>query len=203
MNPRIFHGELTPGEIGDSLIATFNRGNFLARRMVSGDRQLVQIISHPHSRSGGTTALTVLLDKVEDGVAIQIGKQSMLGVAASLGTSVLSIWRNPFNLIDRLDDLAQDFDSIQLSDQVWECIEDYAHLHGASFELSERLKRLICEYCFTANPVGEPACIACGAPLGRVQPKTCLNCGFVVRSDEPVCPQCGNPLPVVDRYSTS
>jgi RNase P subunit RPR2 len=195
MNQRIFHGDLSPQEIGDTLISSFNRGNFIARQVSSGSRQIVQIVSHPHSSSGGATSLTVILDKVEDGVAVQIGNQAMLGVAASLGSSLLSIWRNPFNLIDRLDDIAQDFDSIQLSDQVEECIEDYARLQGASFELSERLRRMMCEYCLTANPVGEPACIACGAPLGKVQPRTCLNCGFVVQSSETVCPQCGKLLP--------
>lgn len=196
MYQRIFHGDLSPQEIGDTLVANFNRGNFLARQIRAGEKQVIQIVSHPQSRAGGSTALTVMVDKVEDGVAVQIGKQAMLGVAASLGSSVLSIWRNPFNLIDRLDDLAQDFDNIQLSDQVWECIEGYARLQGATFELSERLRRLVCEYCSTANPVGEPSCIACGAPLGKVQPRTCLNCGFVVRSDETVCPQCGRQLPV-------
>src|SRR3990172_3321884 len=184
MNQRIFHGDLSPQEIGDALIASFNRGNLIARQMSSGDKQIVQIVSRPQYASGGPTSLTVILDKVDDGVAIQIGKQSLLGVAASLGSSMFSIWRNPFNLIDRLDDLAQDFDSLQLSDQVWETIEGVARLHGASFELSERLRRLECEYCGIANPVGEPACIACGAPLGNVQPRTCLNCGFVIRTKD-------------------
>jgi hypothetical protein len=195
MDTRIFHGDIKPQEIGEALTASFNRANFIARQVSSGEKQIVQIFSRPQSPSGGPTSITVMLEKVDDGVAVQIGKQSMLGVAASLGSSMLSIWRNPFNLISRLDDLAQDFDSIQLSDQVWECIEGYARLHGASFELSERLRRMICEYCLTANPVGEPACIACGAPLGRVQPTTCPNCGFVVKSNEDVCPQCGKALP--------
>jgi hypothetical protein len=194
MNQRVFHGDISPQELGEALVASFNRGNLIARMLSAGEKQIVQIVSRSQYSPGGPTSLTVILDKVEDGTAVQVGRQSLLGVAASLGTSMLSVWRNPINLIDRLDDLAQDFDSLQLSDRVWETIEGYARLHGATFELSERLRRITCEYCMTANPVGEPACLACGAPLGMVQPRTCPNCGFVVRTGELVCPQCGNQL---------
>jgi predicted amidophosphoribosyltransferase len=55
---------------------------------------------------------------------------------------------------------------------------------------------MVCEYCLTANPVGEPSCIACGAPLGEAQPRTCLNCGFVVRMNESICPNCKQPIRV-------
>ena len=70
-------------------------------------------------------------------------------------------------------------------------IEQAARASGASQELSERLKRVMCEYCRTANPVGQGACLACGAPLGESQPTTCPRCGFVVALDETSCPNCG------------
>jgi hypothetical protein len=195
MEHRIFHGELSPQEIGQALIAKFNRGNLMARQYGERDKVFVQIASPQFASSGGQTALTVNLNKIEDGVSVQIGEQAWLGVVASLGTTVLSVWRNPFNLIQRLDDVAQDIESIQLTDDIWETIEEVARLKGATFELSERLRRLTCEYCSTANPVGEPNCISCGAPLGLVQPTTCKNCGFVVKTQESTCPNCGHPLP--------
>lgn len=195
MEPKVFHGDLTPQEIGRALIARYNRGNLMARQYGERDKVIVQIASHQFASSGGQTALTVNLDKVEDGVAIQIGKQAWLGVVASLGTTVLSVWRNPFNLLQRLDDVAQDIENIQLTTDIWETIEEVARLKGATFELSERLRRLMCEYCLTANPVGEPNCISCGAPLGLVQPTTCKNCGFVIRTKESICPNCGYLLP--------
>jgi RNA polymerase subunit RPABC4/transcription elongation factor Spt4 len=136
----------------------------------------------------------VILQAVEDGVAVTIGSQAWLGVAASLGQTAIIALRNPINLMGRLDDLAQDIESLQLSDQVWEAVETVAHQAAASTELSQRLRRMVCEYCLTANPVGEPACIACGAPLGEVQPHTCLNCGFIVTTDEKICPNCRKPL---------
>ena len=194
MEPKVFHGDLSPQEIGRALIAKFNRGNLMARQYGERDKVIVQIASHQFASSGGQTALTVNLDKVEDGVAIQIGKQAWLGVVASLGTTVLSVWRNPFNLLQRLDDVAQDIENIQLTTDIWETVEEVARLKGATFELSERLRRLTCEYCLTANPVGESNCIACGAPLGLVQPTTCKNCGYVVSTQESICPNCGLPL---------
>lgn len=194
MDQRIFHGDLTADEVGRAIVAHFTRGNLIAQLFKSGDKVIVQVATHRMSTSGGQTALTVSLQPVEDGLAIQVGEQSWLGVAASLGTTIFSTWRNPFNLLGRLDDLAQDIENLQLSEQIWRVVENVARMKGASFELSERLRRLICAYCLTANPVGEPSCIACGAPLGPAQPKTCQNCGFVIKSGENICPNCGQPL---------
>ncbi len=64
--------------------------------------------------SGGQTALTVAVQTTEDGVIIEIGQQAWLGVAASIGHTALSALRNPFSLLGRLDDLAQDIENIQL-----------------------------------------------------------------------------------------
>jgi hypothetical protein len=196
MDTRIFHGDIIPNDFARILIARFNRGNLRAQQFGSGPRVVVQIASPNRPASGGQTAMTVNLEKVPDGVAVQVGKQSWLGVAASLGTTALWTWYNPWNILSRLDDLAQDIENLQLADDVWSAIEQYARAAGASFELSERLRRLVCEYCNTANPVGESSCIACGAPLGSVQPGTCQNCGFVLTKGDSICPNCGKPVSV-------
>lgn len=190
MDVRIFHGPITPDDLAHSLIAHFNRGNFRVQRIGSGARVAVQIASQQNAMSGGPTALSVLLSKVDDGVSVQIGKQAWVGVAASLGWTALVALRNPWALLSRIDDLAQDVESLQLTDEVWLAIEASARAAGASFELSERLRRLECRYCSTANPTGEPHCIACGAPLGNIQPTTCRKCGFVLRHNEKRCPNC-------------
>jgi hypothetical protein len=194
MEPRIFHGNMRPDDIAQALMGEFNRGNLRAQKMGAGKQVIVQIATRERAQSGGQTALSVTLTQVEDGVAVQIGQQAWLGVAASLGETAFSLWRNPWNILGRLDDLAQDIENLQLSDQVWVVIENTARAMGASFELSERLRRLVCSYCQTANPVGESNCIACGAPLGAEQPRTCMNCGFVVKTNESVCPNCGKPV---------
>lgn len=175
-------------------MAEFNRGNMHAQTVGGQDKLAVQIATRAGSMSGGQTALTVTIQKTEDGIMVELGEQAWLGVAASLGQTAWSAFRNPFNLLSRLDDLAQDVENIQLGDRVWKLIDRVNATFGASRELSERFARLTCDYCGVANPVGEGACLACGAPLGDAQPTACSNCGFVVRGDEAVCPNCGQKL---------
>jgi hypothetical protein len=166
----------------------------MAQQVGNDAETIVQVTSRDYPTAGGKTALSITLRRVEDGVAVQIGKQAWLGLAASLGQTVLETMANPWRLLGRLDDLAQDVESLQLTERIWMIIESTANAHGATLELSERLRRLVCEYCLAANPVGESNCVACGAPLGRVQPRTCRNCGFVVRPDDTVCPNCKTRL---------
>lgn len=194
MDRRIFHGKVTAQDFGQVLVAHFSRGNLRAQQFSKKGKVIVQITTLARPISGGSTALTIYLEQVEDGVAVQVGEQAWLGIAASIGSTVLSLWRSPFNLIHRLDDIAQDVENIQISDQAWQVIENYARMRGATFELSERLRRMKCDYCDTANPVGESRCIACGAPLGDVQPETCPNCGYVIETGEKVCPNCNHIL---------
>lgn len=195
MNQKIFHGKITPQDFAQALLAEFHRGNLRVQQIGEGDKVAVQIATSESATSGGQTALSILLQKVEDGVAVQIGQQSWIGVATSLGLSALAALRNPWALLGRLDDIAQDVQSFQLTEEVWRVLEGTAQVFGASYELSQRLKRSVCAFCNTANPVGEPRCIACGAPLGDIQPRTCPNCGFVVKISESVCPNCKKVVP--------
>jgi hypothetical protein len=144
--------------------------------------------------SGGQTALTISLETVKDGVMVELGQQAWLGVAASLGQTALFALRNPFSLLGRLDDLAQDIESMQLNEKTWQVIDQVVANLGASYALSEKLARIACEYCGSANPLGEANCIACGAPLGDVHPTTCKNCGFVVSVEQLICPNCNTKL---------
>jgi RNA polymerase subunit RPABC4/transcription elongation factor Spt4 len=137
----------------------------------------------------------VHLDQIEDGVVVQMGEQAWLGLAASLGTTAVSALFRPLTILGRLDDIAQDVENIQLGDRIWRVIESSVDAVGASHALSERLSRLTCDYCGTANPVGQGACLACGAPLGDEQPRACNNCGFVVAPEAMKCPNCGTELP--------
>lgn len=192
---RIFHGDLRPSDLVRDIIAHFNRGSYRVQQIGRDPKIAVQIATHQFARSGGQTALTITIHKVEDGVSVQVGEQAWLGLAASLGVTALSAIRNPLSLLGRIDDLAQDIESLGLHEEVWEVIERAARQHGVGKALSERLQRYICPYCNTANPVGEGRCIACGAPLGDIQPQTCPNCGFVVRNLEHICPNCHAKLP--------
>jgi hypothetical protein len=192
---RIYHGNIKPSDLARSLIAHYNRGNFRVQQIGRDPKIVIQISTHQLSQSGGQTAITVAIHQVEDGVSVQVGKQAWLGVAASLGITALSALRNPLSLLGRLDDLAQDIESLNLDENIWQVIEILAQQLGLDKTLSDRLKRYVCPYCNTANPTAESRCIACGAPLGDIQPRTCTNCGFVVHSMESHCPNCQAPLP--------
>lgn len=194
MPQRIYHGNITNNDLARALIGQFSHGNLKVQQFGSGDNLVVQIATSPYAISGGKTALSISLQNVTDGVSVELSKQAWLGIAASLGISTIATIRNPMNLINRLDDIAQDIEYVQLVDNIWKAIDDTARALGSGFELSDRLNRYICDYCNTANPPGEPSCIACGAPLGDIQPITCKNCGYVVTKAEKVCPNCGKPI---------
>ena len=110
------------------------------------------------------------------------------------GETALRAIRNPFHSSGVLM-ILPDIESLQLSEEVWEVIERTLQQHGLGKDLSDRLKRYVCPYCNTANPPGESRCIACGAPLGDIQPIACLNCVFIVSSLDRIFPNCQNPLP--------
>lgn len=191
MERRILYGDIKPNDIAHALMGEFNRGNLQAQIVGHANKLAVQISTRMGARSGGQTALTITVRSIEDGVIIELGQQAWLGVAASLGHTALSALRNPFSLLGRLDDLAQDIEHLQLNENVWRTIERAASALGASNELSARLRRVACEYCETANPLGTGSCIACGAPLGDVHPTSCSNCGFAIKDNEMTCPNCG------------
>ena len=195
MEQRIFHGDLNPNDIAEALMAFFNRGN-LRTQTVGNERELrVQIATRPGASSGGETAVTVQIKKADDTIVVSVSEQAWYGVAASMGQTVIATLMNPWNLLGRLDDLAQDVESLQIHEKVWEVIDSVAKSHRSSTQIAERLQRLECLYCGTANPVGVGSCIGCGAPLGSIQPRTCATCGFVVLRGEKNCPSCGKLIP--------
>ncbi len=194
MEQRIFHGDFSTDDLAACLLVHFNRGNLAVDHYQTDDTTIVQIRTRENRSSGGDTALTFTFQKVTDGVSVQAGQQAWFGLAASLGISALTAMRNPLNLLHRLDDIAQDLESMQLTDEAWKVLNANAKAMGSGYELSARLHRVACEYCLTANPVGAASCMACGAPLGNAQPATCKNCGYVILSSETICPNCRKAL---------
>src|ERR1700690_2421462 len=99
MDRQIYHGNLNPSDIAQALLAEFNRGNLRAQILGQTDTLAVQIGTRLGAASGGQTALTVTIQKVTDGVMIQIVQQEWLGTATSLGWTVVAALQNPFSLI--------------------------------------------------------------------------------------------------------
>lgn len=194
MKTKIYHGELDAEEMAITLANFFNRGGLSAQSSVNGDTAFVQITSRHSRPSGGHTSLGVALARRGERIEASVGDQSVLGLAGSLGTSAFLAWLNPLNLLGRLDDIAADIENLTLEDRVWKLLDRMAANGGASTQLARRLQRMVCSYCNTANKVGEGRCVACGAPLGDVQPSGCPKCGFVVLAGEKICPNCGQKL---------
>jgi len=194
MQQRIYHGKIQPNDLARSLVAHFHRGNLRAQQIGSGDAIAVQIATTNRPSSGGQTALSISIQAMEDGISVKVGQQAWYGIAASLGVTAFTVLRNPLGIISRLDDIAQDIESLQLSEEVWKVIDSTTAAFNAGHEMSERLRRLVCDYCLTANPVGAGRCDACGAPLGILQPITCKRCGYVFSNEVKICTNCNNPL---------
>lgn len=191
MPQRIYHGNIRNTDLANAISSYFSRGNLKVQQYGNGESIIVQIATSPYAVSGGRTALSILLQNVEDGVSVEVSKQAWLGIAASLGVSTIAALHNPLSLLNRLDDIAQDIEYVQLADNVWSVIDSTAKSLGSGFELSDRLARYVCDYCNTPNPPGENSCIACGAPLGNIQPRSCPNCGYVISQNEVRCKNCG------------
>lgn len=191
MDEKIFYGEIQIEDIANALLAEFNQPPWQAQRYGDDGRRIaVQIASRPNLQSGGATALTLHLQKLSNGVMVQMGQQAWLNLAASVGTTILVALRNPWHLLSRLDDLAQDFESLQLRDHVWEVIESVCNSAGASHKIDAAIKQQRCEYCLTPNPTETSHCLACGAPLQIKTVTTCPHCGFIVQKNEVMCPNC-------------
>ena len=194
MSQRTYHGDIVPEDMAKALMAAFNQGNMRCQQIGGGDKLMVQIATREMAQSGGKAAMSVTIQAVEDGVNVVVGQQEWLGVAASLGQTALSTLMNPWNIINRLDDIAQDITSLTLEQKVWETVEKYAQATKATKEISERLSTLTCPYCNTANKVGASNCSNCGAPLGGAQPIACPNCGNVMPPKSKFCSNCGTAL---------
>jgi hypothetical protein len=191
---RTYHGAIEPKELANAVLAAFNQGNLRCQQIGQGDKLMLQIATRDYAQSGGKTAITVNIQKVQDGVTVATGEHEWLGVAASLGQTALAAIMNPWNILNRLDDLAQDINSLTLEQKVWEAIEKYASAHKATKLISDRLSTLNCPYCDTANKVAAGSCEGCGAPLGARQPVGCPKCGNVMPAKSAFCSNCGTAL---------
>jgi hypothetical protein len=194
MSERTYHGAIEPAQMASALIAAFNQGNMRCQQIGQGDRVMVQIATRENARSGGKAALSVTIQKHEDGVTVGVGTHEWLGVAASLGQTALSTLLNPWNIISRLDDIAQDITSLTLEQRAWEALEKYARTVGVTKTISERLSTVTCPYCNSANKVAAADCENCGAPLGEAQPNACPKCGHVMPPKSKFCANCGTAL---------
>ena len=190
MEQRTYHGDLSPDEIANVLLAQFNQGSFAAQRLSQGDRALVQVGTRDRHRRI-ENALTVTISKTPDGVNVAVGDQQVLGAAADLAQAGLGALFNPLSLLGNLGEIASDVSSFSLPQQVWETVDRYCKSAGGGLGGSPQTMMLTCSYCGVANPPGSSTCSGCGAGLGDVQPLYCPQCGQVAPHGAKFCSRCG------------
>jgi len=193
MEQRTYHGDLNPEDIAKALVAQFNQGSTVAHQFSQGERVVVQIGSRDR-RQGVENALTVSLSKTRDGVNVGVGEQRWLDAATDLAQAGLGALFNPVSLISNLGEIVRDVSSFSLPEQVWKTIESYCDSVGAGLGGSLEQSNITCGYCGVLNEPGAPRCIACGAPMGNLQPIHCHVCGLSAPYNAKTCKRCGAKL---------
>lgn len=190
MITKTYYGKFQVNHFLNFLAATFRDQNLDVNVSNHGKRNVVRFVSSRGAKSGGQFALNLILTEFEGGVRIDIGTPEGLGVAASLGKTALFTLLNPYNLLVRLDDVAQDIENITLDQSLLKEIERYMRTNHLTLKLSSSLSKTVCEYCHSINDYGKSNCVSCGAPMGDTLLKTCPRCGFAMKNKLSRCPQC-------------
>ncbi len=195
MQRRTYRGPVEARNLAEALVTRFNVGHLIAQASGSDDHILVQIAAREREWGGQTrAALTVSIVQHEHAVEISIGEHQWLGPAADLLQAGLRGWFRPMSLLGELAEIADDVQTLQLPQQVWEAVEHYIESVGAKLGLAEEHRMVACPFCGVGNPVGVGQCSACGGSLVDVQPKACSECGKLSPAAAAFCSRCGAKL---------
>jgi DNA-directed RNA polymerase subunit RPC12/RpoP len=191
---RTYWGKISAQGLAQALVGHFDTAETRAQMVGDENRILVQIANRQVQAGDPSTALTVGIVQDEDSVTVTVGQQRWLGIAADLAKTGLLALINPWTLVQELDDVARNVDWLGLRQQLWDVIGQYCQSAGGSLGLPPDLRQVACPYCGVGNPIGQPKCSACGAPLGDYQPVTCPQCGYLLPYNKRFCTRCGASL---------
>ena len=165
----------------------------MAQASGESDHVIVQIAARERDwRGRARSALTVSIVESKDAVEVSLGEHQWLGPAADIVEAGLRGWFRPLSLLGEIADIADDIQTLQLPQQVWEAVEHYVESVGAKLGLAEEERMVACPFCGVGNPVGEGQCSACSASLASVQPKACPQCGKLSSASATFCSRCGS-----------
>jgi len=188
---RTYWGGISAQSLARSLVEHFNTPDTRAQMVGDPSRILVQIGNRPREFGDPTTALTVGIVQDEESITVTMGQQKWIGIAADLAKTGIMALINPWYLLNELDDVARNMDWLGLREQVWQAIDGYCQAVGGSLGVPPELRQVVCPYCGVGNPIGQPKCTACAAPLGDYQPTTCPKCGYLLPYTKRFCTRCG------------
>jgi hypothetical protein len=195
MQRRTYRGPITARGLAQALVTRFTAGSLQAHASGPDDHVIVQIVAleREWSRSA-RSALTISIVQHEDAVEVSLGEHQWLGPAADIVQTGLRGWFRPMTLLGEIAEIADDVQTLQLPEQVWEAVDHYVESVGAKLGLAEDDRMVACPFCGVGNAVGEPQCSACGASLVEAQPKSCSSCGKLMPPSAAFCSRCGTPL---------
>jgi hypothetical protein len=173
----------------------FNMGHLIAQSAGTDEQMIVQIAERERNWEDDVRpVLTITIVQHEEAVDVTMGQQQWLGPAADLLQAGVKGWLNPLSLISEISEIAEDIQTLQLPQQVWESIDQYARSAGARLGLAQEDRMVTCPFCGIGNPVGVGQCKSCGGSLASVQPKACPKCGQLSPYSAVFCNRCGAHL---------
>lgn len=192
---RTYPGKIDPTTLAQMLVTSFTTD--LARaQWFRGERgsAVVQIQTLRREATDPSTALTIYITPLPEGVTITMGEQDWLGVVADLARSSILTLLRPLSLLHEADNIARNVSRLQLRQQVWDAIDAYCRKLGNQPASGKTLDVVVCPYCGRGNPVGQLECAGCKAPLAAYQPVRCARCGYLNEADAKRCARCGIPF---------
>jgi hypothetical protein len=138
MEQRVYHGDVSPGDLADFLVQHFDpRENLQAQKIGEGESLLVQIGRGDQPKEL-RHAVSVAITRAPDGaagIAVTLGQQQWLSptmatYAASMG--LISVLVTPWALFALLWPMSEMIGSRTLPGEIWESIDVYMASRGAT-----------------------------------------------------------------------
>lgn len=160
---RTYHWPARAEDVARALLSKLNDGHLRSEARQVGPGQIAVTIFSVEDDRGGQLrrVLSLTLIEREKTVQVTMDDLNVTGSAGDLLGAGLRAARNPLALIGRIDEIAEDIETLQTPKKVWEIIE--AYVANAQEPVDESV--VVCPYCRTASPRGTLACPACGASL--------------------------------------
>jgi hypothetical protein len=190
-NQRMFHGSITAAALADQLSARFNDRQHRSLVNQGNGTALAQI----GSKHG--TPVTVQIADIEGGVMVTMSRdRDWLDRIADAGEMIEHASSgNILSILAIVPDAIGELSKDNIAPALWDAINDICSLSQAlAGERNAPQNPKVCDYCQTANPSEEEACLACGAALPVDLPRICPKCGRGHLSDALFCQACGTRL---------
>ena len=221
MEQRIYRGTIDPDALAQHLLDTWDQGDTAAQALEGDEGIIVQV----GQRSAGffsdepTSAVTVALEPVNDGLRVTLGGQQWYrdGGGQIMVGGLIGFF--PFFFTWPLGGGRDEPVDPELTRQVWESVERYVQQYGAATgattQLSQqpdaatgattrlpqqagaatgattRLPGIHCPSCGTDNVAEAERCRECGPYL---QARACPQCGVPNPATANFCMRCGSTL---------